>query len=254
MNLSENDARSLIRLLGECAALRDGFNRQKNYLMQGLCNLVNADSWVWALGCQVEPAKPQIFVNFIHDGFTAQGFADYLEAVEHPKMVPIASRFAEIMKIQNSHTTLRREDIDEAGLSYVGEVGALWEKADIGPLMLSASPIDGSSVSMIGLYRRLGKPNFTERERLITDVVLSEVDWLHLSDWPEDKGASVPNLFPRQRVVLNLLLEGLARKEIADQLNISLNTVSGYIKDIYRYFGVNSHVELMKKFLHHPSL
>ena len=81
-------------------------------------------------------------------------------------------------------------------------------------------------------------------------IVLSEVTWLHLSGWPEDYGADVPKLYPRQRVVLNLLLDGMGRKQIASQMGITENTVSGYAKDVYRHFGVNSHVDLMRKFLH----
>ena len=50
--------------------------------------------------------------------------------------------------------------------------------------------------------------------------------------------------------LLNLLLDGRDRKQIADQMGISENTVSGYAKDVYRHFDVNSHVELMRKFLH----
>jgi DNA-binding CsgD family transcriptional regulator len=35
---------------------------------------------------------------------------------------------------------------------------------------------------------------------------------------------------------------------VADQLNLSIHTVSDYVKDIYRNFGVQSHAELMRRF------
>lgn len=57
------------------------------------------------------------------------------------------------------------------------------------------------------------------------------------------------SLSPRQRVVLNLLLEGMGRKQIAHQLKIAENTVSGYIKEIYRHFSVNSHAQLVRRML-----
>lgn len=81
-------------------------------------------------------------------------------------------------------------------------------------------------------------------------IILSEVPWLHMNGWPEDMGVSIPNLSPRQRTVLNLLLDGLDRKQIASELGISENTVSGYTKDVYRHFSVNSHVGLMKKLIY----
>jgi len=249
MTLSEKDARTIIRLLGGVAMEAGDFNHKKRYLMNGLCKIIKADCWVWALGCQVEPQKAQVFVNFIHGGFNDSNFSKYLEAVEHPDMIPIASKFAESLQKNQTQTTMQRDEIDVLGSSYIGSVGALWEKAGIGTIMLSGYPPDDTSASTIGLYRRLGSDPFSDREKWITDLLLSEVPWLHLSGWPEDKGVTIPKLFPRQRVVLNLLLEGLGRKQIAEQLSISENTVSGYTKNIYRHFQVNSHVELMKKFL-----
>ena len=53
---------------------------------------------------------------------------------------------------------------------------------------------------------------------------------------------------PRQRVILNLLLEGQSRKAIARHLAISLNTVQGYIRRIYSFFGVQSHAHLIRRF------
>ena len=50
-------------------------------------------------------------------------------------------------------------------------------------------------------------------------------------------------------MVLNLLLDGLGRKKIAQHLEITENTVAGYVKDIYNHFGVRSQPELMQKFL-----
>ncbi len=252
MTLSETDARSLIRLLGETAMVAESISLRKQYLMKGLCKLVGADAYVWALGCQMEPQQPQVFINFIHGGFDDERFTKYLTAVEHPDMVPIASKFAESIKTRKGHTTMRRDEIDSLGLSYKGNIGDLWADADIGDLMLSAYPVDDQNVSTIGLYRSFGAAPFSEREKCITHLVLSEVYWLHLSDWPEDKGVTVPKLSPRQRVVLNLLLEGLGRKQMAAHMDIAENTVSGYVKDVYRHFDVHSHAELMKKFLYAP--
>ena len=55
-------------------------------------------------------------------------------------------------------------------------------------------------------------------------------------------------LSPRLRTTLNFLLEGLGRKQIAAHLCISENTVSGYVKEVYRFYKVQSQPELMKFF------
>jgi len=54
-----------------------------------------------------------------------------------------------------------------------------------------------------------------------------------------DKG-EIDKLTPREREVLELLLQGLANKEIARELVISTNTVKRYLKSIFEKLGVDS--------------
>ena len=56
-------------------------------------------------------------------------------------------------------------------------------------------------------------------------------------------------LTPRQRLVMLMLLDGLARKTIALRLGISEDTVGDHIKSIYTHFKVNSAGELAAFFL-----
>jgi DNA-binding CsgD family transcriptional regulator len=56
-------------------------------------------------------------------------------------------------------------------------------------------------------------------------------------------------LSPRERHTLDLLLSGLADKEIAQRLGISPHTVNHYTKSIYRRFGVGGRVALMARLL-----
>lgn len=111
-------------------------------------------------------------------------------------------------------------------------------------------PLNDQCVSFIGIYRRADQPLFNERERQIAHILLTEVPWLHAEGWPEDFGGLAPSLSRKRRLVLNLLLEGDSRKIVADKLALSIHTVSDYIKDIYRTFGVRSHAELMRRFTH----
>jgi DNA-binding NarL/FixJ family response regulator len=52
-------------------------------------------------------------------------------------------------------------------------------------------------------------------------------------------------LTPGQSRVFDLLLEGLAEKEIAHRLRRTSNTVHTHVKAIYRVFGVSSRPELL---------
>ena len=53
----------------------------------------------------------------------------------------------------------------------------------------------------------------------------------------------------REREVLNGLAEGLAYKQIADQLEVSIHTVRNYIRRIYEKLHVRSRTEAVAKFL-----
>ncbi|MFK5920776.1 MAG: LuxR C-terminal-related transcriptional regulator [Verrucomicrobiota bacterium] len=100
----------------------------------------------------------------------------------------------------------------------------------------------------IAMYKKESDSLFTEKEARIAHIVLSEVPWLHAESWPRAKKIKGQMLSPRQRTTLNLLLEGLGRKQIAAQLGISENTVAGYIKEVYRFYNIQSHAQLMKHF------
>jgi DNA-binding NarL/FixJ family response regulator len=61
-----------------------------------------------------------------------------------------------------------------------------------------------------------------------------------------------PNLAglpPRQRQVLDGLLEGDLEKQVAAKLELAPATVHIYVTRIYRHFGVNSRAELLAYFL-----
>ena len=163
MVISEKDVRAMVRLLGETAALGGGHAEKKRHLMGGLCELINADAWVWTLGCQIKPNEPQVFVGFLHGGFDDTRFSRYLEAVEHKDMGRIASRFAENLQLNKGITTMRRDEMDPDGEVYKSDAGLLWEKADIGSLMLTGYPLDEASISCAAFYRKFNDDLFGER-------------------------------------------------------------------------------------------
>jgi DNA-binding NarL/FixJ family response regulator len=57
------------------------------------------------------------------------------------------------------------------------------------------------------------------------------------------------DLSPRERSVLDGLAEGLAYKQIADQLGVSIHTVRNYIRRIYQKLHVCTRTEAVAKFL-----
>ena len=54
-------------------------------------------------------------------------------------------------------------------------------------------------------------------------------------------------LTEREMEVLRLIDEGMSNHEIAENLNITINTVKGHIKNIYQKLGVNRRVQVIAK-------
>lgn len=246
--LVDADVRAVVRLLGEVATSRDDLSARKRRLMEGLCELTGADAWAWSLGCGLEPGRQPTYVSMAHGGFDEDRFAKLICAAGHPDMARQSAFLLGEMQQRKSHLTRRHQQFLDNTEYRASGIYPLMCAADLGPFLASLRPIDGDSFSTIVLYRRFEAPDFTERETLIAHIILTEVPGLHEHGWPEDRGATVPSLAPRARVVLNMLLDGRARKEIARHLGIRENTVAGYQKNIYRHFGVTSHAALMRRF------
>lgn len=63
------------------------------------------------------------------------------------------------------------------------------------------------------------------------------------------RGDESADLSPREHAVLDGLAEGLAYKQIADQLGVSIHTVRNYIRRIYEKLHVRTRTEAVAKFL-----
>jgi DNA-binding NarL/FixJ family response regulator len=64
-------------------------------------------------------------------------------------------------------------------------------------------------------------------------------------------GSEASELSQREREVLHGLAEGLAYKQIADELQVSIHTVRNYIRRIYEKLHVRSRTEAVAKYLKH---
>lgn len=247
--LRESDVRAMVRLLGETVAVQGDHAKKKRFLMDGLCRLVAADYWVWALCAEMVPGRQPVYIANYTGGFAPEQFSRFMRAVDHPRMAELTARFAGELQRHGSHLTRTRQQCDPEGGIAQGEIGALWREAGIGPILLSFRPLENGGTSAIALYRQHDRPLFQEREARVAHIVLTEVSWLHAQGWPGDLGQSVPQLPRRARTVLTLLIQGLSRKEIAAGLKISEHTANEYVKQVYRHFGVRSQAQLMKRFL-----
>ncbi len=244
--LPEKDVRAIVHLLGEVISSAGDFHRKRQHIMKGLCSLVDATSWVWSVS-DFHPDKSPTSVGLIHGGFDDARMARYLEAINHPAMKEVARASSLELVAKGCHLTRTRVRMDPEGALARSEAAPLWIKADIGPIIMSLRPMEGGGVNAIRLYRSLDQPDFDEREAKIAHIILSEIPWLHFQGFPDPCSKEIINLYPRHRTVLHCLCEGWSRKKIAEHLGLSVNTVHGYTKFVFKHFGVHSQAELITR-------
>jgi DNA-binding NarL/FixJ family response regulator len=66
---------------------------------------------------------------------------------------------------------------------------------------------------------------------------------------PSESDSQVSNLTPGERDFLDQLAKGYAYKEIADRMNISIDTVRSYVRTVYEKLHVHSRTEAVVKYL-----
>lgn len=249
---TEDDVRHCIRLIADVAMMEGDLAEMKSSLMDGLCNLIGADKWGWAIHVKQEQQDPQdarmIILHLLVGGFVDGEVKHLIKAYNDPDFQVADHGDLNELKSSESLITGKSERITPETYQRVGKNGRHWKAAGIENIIFSGMPLDNGVYSTIGVYRNQGRDEFTEREAKIVDVVLSEVEWLHRQDFPENRRTSFPYMAPQLKAVLNLLLLAHDRKSIAAELDLSPNTISGYVKEIYKLLRVNSQAQLISKF------
>jgi DNA-binding NarL/FixJ family response regulator len=82
------------------------------------------------------------------------------------------------------------------------------------------------------------------------EIARKVVHYFHLTKGPRDE---LDTLSKREEEILHLLSKGLRYKEIASQLNNSIETVRSHLQSVYSKLHVHSRTEAVVKYLGYPS-
>lgn len=247
--LLDSDVREMMAVLGHIAGLDDDLASKRRILLENLARLIDADCWYWCLLGRKTPGELPTFSVFLKGGFSEEQFAKYLTAQEHPEMAMFNAPILEELERRGSHITRLRQQVDPENRFPESDVFRLWREADLAPLILSMRPGINGQVSAVALFRNFDRPLFNERENRIAHVMLNSVPWLYEEAWPNHPRSRMGVLSPRLHTVINLLLQGMGRKQIATEMGISIHTLNGYIKEVYARFEVHSQSELIRRFV-----
>ena len=245
--VTEDDFMQVVRVLADIATMEGSLDDKRGRLMNEIAGIVGADSWVWAFSPLLKPDAQPVYLVQNRGGFDEERISRLLMAIEHPDSGEMTAPFAQAVMECGGHVTRIRQHIVPDERYFSSPALPLWREANVGPLMLSARPLEGKGTSICAFYRGTSAPEFTPREARIAHIVLTGVPWLHEESTPHPQAHEIPKLPPRCRLVLNQLVHGRARKEIAGDLELSLHTVNDYIKQIFRHFGVHSQTQLVAR-------
>lgn len=247
--MGERDLAAVIGLLGSIAMQSCSLADQRRTLIAGLADVIKADGWLWTVG-RVDPeSQAPMQMEMLFGGLTDHQVAALLDspADTHspsPCDDPLAKLVAEGKHFVRTRQQLVSDDVWYSNANtkiYFLEHG-------LDQCMYAIAPKSERGFSGIGFFRYTENPAFSERHRRIVETVTTEVRWLHESGVAARRGGETEKLTPRLRSVLALLLDGYRCGQIADLLHLSQHTVKGYIRDIYRHFGVNSQISLIHLF------
>jgi DNA-binding CsgD family transcriptional regulator len=162
---------------------------------------------------------------------------------------PIVGAFSREELGRQTHFTRHRSDLLDDHAWKTSAIAPAWKAAGIEDFVASLYPLGKMAYSAAAFYRRAGGQRFAERDRVLVETLVPQVQWLHRAAEGESNGVCLASLSPRERDVLTLLLAGNARKEVALKLNLSAHTVADYLKVIYKKLGVRSRAELLARFI-----
>jgi DNA-binding CsgD family transcriptional regulator len=239
----------IVKLLGSIAGMTCDLPERKRILMAGLCQILDADGWLWSATQVIENQNRPVSVGVLYDGLTHEEFSGWVEASQLACQQPPEDAPLTRLALQGQHFTRTRQQVVPDEVWYQHPTVKQYRlNRGINHFLYSIYPLSPSHCSAIGFFRRVGREPFTALQRRICHIVVANVEWLHRASFPEHRGEKCTLLTPRLRTVLIFLLGGKQRDEIAKLLHISPDTVKTHIRNIYRHFSVNSQVELMRYF------
>jgi DNA-binding CsgD family transcriptional regulator len=248
--LEFHDIERILKLLNETTdpLLSASVPERRRLLIEGLAKLVEADVYIWSSTAINHDVPGDFMTTCVIDG----GWAS--ETEQGPVYAILADpEFGRkaMGKLYQSMADGIRTTVGNGEVFPPDEQERLmeiWRRTGFEYFLLSMYPLNKHFSSNLGLHRRIGKPNFGEREKAIVQTVFSQVDWLHQYGVNEEAREVALGLSPRERQTLIYLLSGCSHKTIAARMNISQHTVNDYVKQLHKHFGVNSRAELQAFF------
>ena len=244
--LRQDHARKIVKLIREGESLAPGPSRNL-HLVEGLERIVGgvltAQSDDEDFGpsrrgrireyvrTQATPGVNRLFESMIRHGLAI-----------HPALRALMQRFGGRVAL----TVQRRELVEDRSWYDDPFFQEHYRTCGLGDAVFSARQLRPGRVCRVSMVRATGDRPFSPEERNAVEFFHEQLEHLELRTAAQP---GEPRLTPRERDVLQGLLQGASEKQVAAELGISPQTVHGRVKSIYMAYGVSSRSELLVKCL-----
>lgn len=243
-----DQTRAAIGLLSEVAASDGDARDRKTVLMDRVAEHIDADRWIWLVS-RYRGDGSMMAVSLLQKGHTERDIALFMESATDPAAPVLEHGPMVELSRDGRHFTRRRHELVPDEQWYDAPSYKLYRKPmGLNEFLYSIRPLPGEMISGVGFHRKDGRPAFTEEHSRFVHLIFSATDALHTMDMPDTDGSDVMDLPPRVRTTFGLLIEGFSRKQIAEHLGVSPNTVAEYSSRVYKHFRVRGQRELMVRF------
>ncbi|MCC6359804.1 MAG: hypothetical protein IT450_13750 [Phycisphaerales bacterium] len=239
-----HDVAQIMDLVGEVYSVRSCHSSQIALFLERMCGLFRAKFCCFAIApdfCRQRYDLLQLGGSL--SAFEMQWLSRYASA-EH-LADPLLEPFVRHLKTQR--TLSQRQLMDRRAWLRSSHFNEYRAVVGIDDCIYSGYEVAPAGYIIgIGIHRALHDRQFSTREQTMIDLTMCGLERL-FREVHTPRSEQLPGYLRR---LLPPLREGLAAKQIASTLNLSVHSVNTYLKEIFAVYGVTSRAELMVQLLY----
>ncbi len=253
--VSLKDVRAVMRLIGECRELGADPEAWHAHLVRNMCRLVEAQVGIGANMLDFEKGKTPKGLSVYRTGWPTERS----EALwnEYVGTVPVqrTPEYARLVGFTGTIVTRTRAQLYEDQLWYRSATYNEYHKQCgidhyVFSILRRPNAHESKDVyNTLWVHRAVGERGFTRRDWWLMRTIHAQIGEMMGRELAAPGQPGPGALSPRQRDVLDALLDGDSEKQIAARLKLSQPTVHEHVTAVYRHFEVSSRGELMSKFI-----
>ncbi len=239
------------QLLGECTELGDDPEAWQDHLVAGAERLIGGATTAFKIlrVPEGEPVFDEAMLSRNSDDHTRFQFGECLREGGHKDM-PELTRLMPFV-YSTGEVAFRYSDLT-GGLRAFHD-SAFYDRylrcLGVGDALAANNAQPTGHVVSLWLMRQRSERSFSAREQSTLAFINAVLARLVGSRLATRSQVGRPELAPRVRQTLEALLEGDSEKQIAARFGLQRTTIHGYVRQLYKHYGVRSRGELMARFV-----